>query len=44
MVKRKNRQVTIRRKRTDSGKITANRNYKDTVFGKPHGGDCSECI
>lgn len=34
MAKRKNRQVTVRRKQTDSGKIAANRNYKDTVFRK----------
>ena len=34
MAKRKNRQVTVKRKQTDSGKITANRNYKDTVFRK----------
>lgn len=32
--KRKNRQVTVRRKQTDSGKIAANCNYKDTVFRK----------
>lgn len=34
MAKRKNRQVTVKRKQTDSGKIAANRNYKDTVFRK----------
>lgn len=34
MAKRKNRQVTVKRKQTDSGKIIANRNYKDTVFRK----------
>lgn len=34
MAKRKNRQVTVKRKQIDSGKIAANRNYKDTVFRK----------
>ena len=34
MAKRKNRQVTVKRKQIDSGKIVANRNYKDTVFRK----------
>ncbi len=34
MAKRKNRQVTVKRKQTDYGKIAANRNYKDTVFRK----------
>ena len=34
MAKRKNRQITVKRKQIDSGKIVANRNYKDTVFRK----------
>ena len=34
MAKRKNRQVTVKRKQIDSGKIAANCNYKDTVFRK----------
>ena len=34
MAKRKNRKVTLKRKRQEHGGVTANRKYKDTVFRK----------
>ena len=34
MAKRKNRKVTLKRKRQEHGGVAANRKYKDTVFRK----------